>query len=123
MTKFNFFLDLCHFSCLGQFFFLQKFIYMDQNIQNNQSGIPPKNYLVESILVTLFCCLPLGIAGIVNASKVEGLYRSGDIAGANNASANAKKWSLYGAIAGGVVILLYIILFMIMGIGAATANV
>lgn len=105
------------------FFFLQKFIYMDQNIQNNQSGIPPKNYLVESILVTLFCCLPLGIAGIVNASKVEGLYRSGDIAGANNASANAKKWSLYGAIAGGVVILLYIILFMIMGIGAATANV
>lgn len=111
------------FGSIFFFFFLQKFIHMDQNIQNNQSGIPPKNYLVESILVTLFCCLPLGIAGIVNASKVEGLYRSGDIAGANNASANAKKWSLYGAIAGGVGILLYIILFMIMGIGAATANV
>lgn len=101
------------------FFFLQKFTHMDQNIQNNQSGIPPKNYLVESILVTLFCCLPLGIVGIVNASKVEGLYRSGDIVGANNASAAAKKWSLYGAIIGGIGVFLYIILFVIMGIGAA----
>jgi len=36
---------------------------------NNQK--PPKSWLVESILVTLFCCLPFGIAGIVNASRVE----------------------------------------------------
>ncbi len=25
----------------------------------------PKNYLIESILITLCCCLPLGIVGIV----------------------------------------------------------
>ena len=34
------------------------------------SGIPPKSWLVESILVLLFCCLPFGIVGVVYASKV-----------------------------------------------------
>ena len=53
---------------------------------------PPKTYLTESILVTIFCCLPFGIAGIVNASKVESRFASGDIQGAEEASVNAKKW-------------------------------
>lgn len=78
--------------------------------QNNVQGTPPKNYLVESILVTILCCLPLGIVGIINATKVEGLYRSGDIEGANKAAADAKKWTTYGAIAGVVVLVIYGIL-------------
>ena len=41
------------------------------NMDNLKNQKPPKTWLVESILVTLFCCLPFGIAGIVNASKVE----------------------------------------------------
>lgn len=64
-----------------------------------------------------------GIVGIVNASKVEGLYRSGDIVGANNASAAAKKWSLYGAIIGGIGVLLYIIFIVVFGVLGAAANV
>ena len=59
------------------------------NINNQQ---PPKTWLMESILVTLFCCLPLGIAGIVNASKVESRFYAGDLNGAYSSSANAKKW-------------------------------
>lgn len=58
---------------------------------NNQK--PPKTWLVESILVTLFCCLPFGIAGIVNASKVESRFYAGDIDGANRSSEEAKKWT------------------------------
>lgn len=34
----------------------------------------PKTWMAESILVTVFCCLPFGIAGIVFASKVSSLY-------------------------------------------------
>ena len=69
------------------------------NYQNpTEFNIPPKNWLVESILVTVLCCLPFGIAGIINASKVEGLFLAGDIAGANKAAADAKKmdnvWSI-----------------------------
>lgn len=78
--------------------------------QNQNSGMPPKNYLVESILVTIFCCLPFGIAGIVNATKVESLYSAGDIAGAEAAAANAKKWTKIGLFVGiGLAIILVII--------------
>lgn len=54
----------------------------------------PKKYLVESILATLFCCLPLGVAGIVFASKVESLYKAGAYAEAQEASRKAKMFSL-----------------------------
>ena len=50
------------------------------------------NYLVQSILVTLFCCLPFGIVAIVKASNVNSLVAAGNIAGAQEASAAAKKW-------------------------------
>jgi len=70
-------------------------------------GTPPKNYLVESILVTIFCCLPLGIAGIVNASKVNSAYENGDFATANKAAADAKKWCKWGLIAGIAFLVVY----------------
>ncbi len=68
---------------------------------NNQNGqICPKTWMVESILVTIFCCLPLGIVGIFNANKVEERYRNGDLQGAQQASDNAKQFMLIGAIVG-----------------------
>lgn len=50
------------------------------------------NYLVQSILVTLCCCLPLGIPAIVFAAQVNGKLKAGDVAGAQESSAKAKKW-------------------------------
>ncbi|MGA0559054.1 CD225/dispanin family protein [Larkinella sp. VNQ87] len=61
------------------------------------SSMPkPKTWLVESILVTLFCCLPFGIAGIINASNVDTRYSNGDFAGAQRASEEAGKWTKIG---------------------------
>lgn len=60
-------------------------------------------HLLRSILVTLFCCLPLGIVAIVYAAKVSGLVAAGQIAEAKTASEAAGKWSLWGLIAGLVV--------------------
>ena len=54
---------------------------------------PPKTWLVESILVTLFCCLPLGIVGIINATRVESRFYAGDYRGAHEASIEAKRWT------------------------------
>lgn len=68
--------------------------------QDQYRGVPPKNYLVESILVTIFCCLPLGIVGIINATKVESLYLSGDLIGAEKAANEAKKWTKIALIVG-----------------------
>jgi len=58
--------------------------------------VQPKNYLVESILVTMCCCQPLGIVGIVFASQVNSKYASGDYEGAIQASKEAKKWITWG---------------------------
>lgn len=84
--------------------------------QTNTSK-PPKTWLVESILATLFCCMPFGIAGIVYASRVESLFYIGDIAGANKASADAKKWTMVSLWIGVGVGVLYV-LFMIAGIAS-----
>ena len=75
----------------------------------------PKNYLIESILVTVLCCLPLGIVGIVYATQVNSKFKSGDYEGAQEASENAKKWMTWGAIAGVIVVALYSILFLTVG--------
>ena len=80
---------------------------MEENVQ-------PKTWLVESILVTLFCCLPFGIVGIVNAAKVNSLYASGNIEAAQQASATAAKWTKIGYIVGIVVIIVYAIGYGVM---------
>ena len=74
---------------------------------------PPKTWLAESILVTLFCCLPFGIVGIVNASNVESKYYHGDFLGALKASDNAKKWTTYGFGIGIVILVLNFFLFFL----------
>jgi hypothetical protein len=76
------------------------------------SNVPmPRTWFVESILVTIFCCLPFGIAGIVHAARVETKYNCGDIAGAKRSSEEAGKWTQIGfwiAVAGLVIYLAFI---------------
>ena len=84
-----------------------------------QSQIPepkPKNWLVESILATIFCCLPFGIAGIVFATQVNSKYDAGDYAGALQASKEAGKWTKVSFWIGlGLIIALAIFLFFFGG--------
>lgn len=61
------------------------------------AGAPPSNYLVPAILVTLFCCLPAGVAAIIFATQVNSKYAAGDVQGAMNASKNAKTWTMVSA--------------------------
>lgn len=74
-----------------------------------ETNICPKTWLTESILVTIFCCLPFGIVGIVNASKVSSLYAQGKYTEAEIRSANAKKWVKVAFIIGIVWLLISII--------------
>ena len=83
--------------------------------QGPGQGQPPQNipnYLVHSILATLFCCLPTGIAGIVFASQVNSKLAMGDIAGAQKASENARLWTMISVGVGIVVIVLYFIILL-----------
>ncbi len=74
-------------------------------------NVQPKNYLIESILVTILCCLPFGIAGIVFASQVNSKYDAGDYVGALQASKDAKKWMTWGLISGIIVLVLGLIFY------------
>lgn len=85
----------------------------------------PKNWLAESILVTLLCCLPFGIVGIVNAASVSSKYASGDYEGSLRASQEAAKWTKIGFWVGIGVVALYILFFVVLGVGgfiAASSN-
>lgn len=92
---------------------------MEQRPQQNVlPPAPPKNWLVESILVTIFCCLPLGIVGIVNASQVNSRMASGDYDGAERASREAGKWTKIGFFVGIGVIVLYFLAVFLFGVTA-----
>jgi len=77
------------------------------------------NYLVQSILVTLCCCLPFGIAAIVFAAQVNSKIAAGDIAGAQESSRKAKMWCWISFGVGIVVnIIVFAIQFAAAGLGA-----
>ena len=96
---------------------------MDQSQPFGQVPNPrPKNWLVESILVTIFCCLPFGIVGIINAASVNSKYDVGDYAGALNASQQAGKWTKIGFWIGIAVIVIYLIVVFTVGINFMPHN-
>ena len=90
-----------------------------------QPPAPPPhvpNYLVPSILVTVLCCLPLGIVAIVFAAQVNGKLQAGDFDGAVEASSKAKLFCIIGAAIGLVAGVLFAILQVLAVAGAAAAQ-
>lgn len=73
------------------------------------TGPHVKNWLMESILITVLCCVPLGIGGIVNALKVDRLAAEGDLAGARDASSKAKLFVVIGVVLGIVFSVFYVL--------------
>ena len=76
------------------------------------------NYLVQAILVTIFCCLPFGIVAIVFAAQVNGKLQAGDISGAMESSRKAKMWSWLGFGIGLGFGVLYLIFILVVGVGS-----
>lgn len=80
------------------------------------------NNLVWAILSTLLCCLPVGIVSIVYAAQVNGKLAAGDLAGAQDSSAKAKKWAIWSAIAWVIMVVLYVLFFVVLGGIGAMSN-
>ena len=95
---------------------------VSSTVNSTVGQIQPKNWLVESILVTLFCCLPFGIAGIVNAANVSSRFTAGDMEGAQKASEQAGKWTKWGFWTGLVVIIVYVVIVVAAGGFAALSG-
>lgn len=89
-----------------------------------QGGAPagqPNNNLIWGILVTVLCCLPLGIVSIVKSTQVSGLWAQGRPAEAQKAADDAKKFAVWGAIAGVIVFVIVIIINLVVGFSATSS--
>lgn len=87
------------------------------------SGAPASvpNYLVPAI-ISLFCCLPLGIVGVIFAAQVNTKVAAGDTAGALDAAKKAKMFSFIAIGLGLLGIIGYVLFVVIMGVGMGLAG-
>ncbi len=81
-------------------------------------GAAIPNYLWQSIVVTVFCCMPFGIPAIVYAAKVDGLVARGNLVGARAASDSARTWCWVSFGLGLAVSIIYSLVMF----GAATSH-
>ena len=72
----------------------------------------PDNYLVLSIISVFFCCIPLSIAAIIYAIKVDEYWSKGEYESAYEASNKAKKLLIWSAVATAVLTIAVIIFYI-----------
>ena len=97
---------------------------------SNGGMVPPKNYMVESIIVTIIstlcCCSPistvLGIIAIVKANNVNTEFERGNVNEAINCSQTAKNLSLWAAIIAVIFSVIGTIAYVIWGAALLSAS-
>ncbi|MCK9896653.1 CD225/dispanin family protein [Frankia sp. AgB32] len=75
--------------------------------------LPVRTYLWQSLVATLLCCLPTGAVALVHASIAQNRLQSGDLAGARQYSARARRWCGVSLVAFVAVLLLYLVAVVI----------
>lgn len=93
----------------------------NQDSNLNLNSIPPKTWLVESILVTIFCCQILGIISIIYSAGVESKFYRGDIAGAESSSKTAKTLVII-SVAFGIFAVIAVGIMAVLGVFAGYYN-
>ncbi|HPW87602.1 MAG TPA: CD225/dispanin family protein [Kaistella chaponensis] len=93
----------------------------NQDSNLNSNSIPPKTWLVESILVTIFCCQILGIISIIYSAGVESKFYRGDIAGAESSSKTAKTLVII-SVAFGIFAVIAVGIMAVLGVFAGYYN-
>lgn len=83
-----------------------------QEQYRNNSGAPSSGtpYMILAIFTILMCCMPLGIVAIIYASRINGLLRNGDYAGARESAKKVKLFSIIGII-GGLISMTFLLIF------------
>ena len=83
---------------------------------------PVPNYMVPAI-ISIFCCWPLAIPAIIFATRVNSSIAAGNIAAAEEASAQAKKYMKLAFIIGVICWVLLIIFYVaVFGIAIIAGN-
>lgn len=83
------------------------------------TSAPPPSFLAWAVVATVLFFLPFGVVAIVFASQVNGRYRSGDYAGAQESSRKARTWALWATLVGAV---LWVVLIALAAFGVLTGS-
>ncbi|XP_074871476.1 proline rich transmembrane protein 1B [Carettochelys insculpta] len=70
---------------------------------------PPKDYMVESVLVTIFCCLLTGVIALVYSHETRTALNRGDLVQAKIASKKAQSLVLFSLLFGVFVCISWVI--------------
>lgn len=76
----------------------------------------PKKWVIESVLVTIFCCMPMGIVALIYALRAEDKWNGGLYDEALSASRSAGTWvkvSIFAVILYPIIYLLLIMMGML----------
>ncbi len=82
---------------------------------------PPPNYLAWAIVTTLLCFWPLGIVAIVFAAQVNTKWAAGDVLGAQNASRQARTFTIVAAVIGALIVPI-VVFFWIIAVAAGSSG-
>ena len=78
-----------------------------------------KTYLVEAILVTIFCCQPFGIVAIVYSAIAMSRRDDGNMEGAYSAANSARTWCWVAFWCGFIPILCWLVFVVLGGIAGS----
>jgi hypothetical protein len=93
-----------------------------QTIVSTATVCQPQDYFGLALFVTICCCLPLGIVGLIKANDVRNRFQIGDIAGAEQASKEAKTYSFLGLGFGiGIIVVSIIVTIVLVVVGVNQA--
>lgn len=81
-------------------------------------GSEPDTWTWQSIVVTILCCAPFGVAGALNAGRAEAALQAGDRAAADKYAGQAKKWTLWGLGVFALLVVGYVLFFVILLAGS-----
>ncbi|XP_006128451.1 proline rich transmembrane protein 1B isoform X2 [Pelodiscus sinensis] len=76
-------------------------------------GRPPKDYMVESVLVTIFCCLLTGVIALVYSHETRAALNRGDLIQAKLASRKARSLVLFSLLFGVFVCISWVIYVLV----------
>ncbi|XP_048850550.1 proline rich transmembrane protein 1B [Brienomyrus brachyistius] len=84
-------------------------IYVSGPTSGQENSSQPKDYMVESLLVTIFCCLISGLVALMYSYETRAALARGDLAEGERASRKARQMVLLSLLFGVCVCLAWIL--------------
>ncbi len=94
----------------------------ESEVSSSTYNALPKTWFVEAILVTIFCCMPFGVVGLVYAIQVRSMIEVGRLDLAEKFSVQAKNWTIISFFIGLFFVFIWVILVILSFLSGITSQ-